>query len=383
MSNGLLVVPEGDASPGENKLNMKQLYELFRNTNSHGIVSLPFLGLIQYSLEKNDHSLIRNVTRELYLNLSYMTLSGARDFQFDAVSDLTAKISFLFKITTVENNKMREKEHFATAKKINDDRVFEPKLEDPLDDVIEIIIMPESELKKSMYPYVEPTVQTADETDKTQQLIDDDFYDLQNKFDKVNDIATEQKKQKKIEDTMESVIDENNPFNNFDGFWWEDDLFNNGDSQETVEVSKNILEEIQDISDNILRNIRPVDNRTIEELIDYDFIPIDDRTQQELEDDDYNSLESDTEIEEILAWDPKQTAITNPDPIVKLSTDYNKKVKAANKIKNKYLRKKVGQRNKSNKKSVEWLKTADYLDTKDQDKINYMFVPPEKKQQMK
>ena len=28
LSNGLLVVPDGDASPGENKLNMKQLYEL-------------------------------------------------------------------------------------------------------------------------------------------------------------------------------------------------------------------------------------------------------------------------------------------------------------------------------------------------------------------
>ena len=48
MSNGQLVVPDGDALPGENKRNMKQLYELFRNTNSHGIVSLPFLGLVQY-----------------------------------------------------------------------------------------------------------------------------------------------------------------------------------------------------------------------------------------------------------------------------------------------------------------------------------------------
>ena len=70
--------------------------------------------------------------------------------------------------------------------------------------------------------------------------------------------------------------------------------------------------------------------------------------------------------------------ISNPGPIIKLSTDYNKKVKRANKIKNKYLRKKTGQRNKSNKVSAEWLKTAGYLDTKDQDKINYMFVPPKK-----
>ena len=49
-----------------------------------------------------------------------------------------------------------------------------------------------------------------------------------------------------------------------------------------------------------------------------------------------------------------------------------------NKIKSKYLKKKIGQREKSNKISPEWLKTAGYLNTKDQDKINYMFVSPKK-----
>ena len=38
----------------------------------------------------------------------------------------------------------------------------------------------------------------------------------------------------------------------------------------------------------------------------------------------------------------------------------------------------MGQREKSNKISAESLKTAGYLDTKDQDKINYIFVPPKK-----
>ena len=86
------------------------------------------------------------------------------------------------------------------------------------------------------------------------------------------------KKQKKIQDTIESIIDDKNPFRNFDNFWWEDDLFNVKDSQKTVEASKNILDEIQEISDNILRNIWPVDYRTVEEKIEDDFIPIDDRT---------------------------------------------------------------------------------------------------------
>ena len=65
LSNSLLIVPDGDATP-EERLNMRQLYDLFKNTNSHGIVSLPFLGLTQYYLEENDHTLIKNATSELY-----------------------------------------------------------------------------------------------------------------------------------------------------------------------------------------------------------------------------------------------------------------------------------------------------------------------------
>ena len=44
LSNGLLVIPVGDPPPAED--NMKSMYEIFRHTNSHGLVSLPFLGLI-------------------------------------------------------------------------------------------------------------------------------------------------------------------------------------------------------------------------------------------------------------------------------------------------------------------------------------------------
>ena len=83
-------------------------------------------------------------------------------------------------------------------------------------------------------------------------------------------------------------------------------MFDNRDSIPTVDVSKNILDKVNEISDNILRNPRPVDNRTEQELADDQNIPIDDRTQQELEDDDYLSLESDVEeIDATLVWDKK------------------------------------------------------------------------------
>ena len=125
-----------------------------------------------------------------------MTLSGARDFQFEAVSGLVAQLSFLLKKATVENNKMVEIENQVLTKKINDDRIFEPKIQEPLDNVIEILDVPDPELKKTMFPYVEPTVQTPEEIEETQKLIEDDFIDLQTKFDKVNNVATEQKKTK-------------------------------------------------------------------------------------------------------------------------------------------------------------------------------------------
>ena len=64
---------------------------------------------------------------------------------------------------------MREIENETLAQKLNSSRTFEPKIKGSLDDVIQIIGMPDVEHKKIMHPYVEPTVlQTADEIDKTQ-----------------------------------------------------------------------------------------------------------------------------------------------------------------------------------------------------------------------
>ena len=128
--------------------------------------------------------------------------------------------------------------------------------------------------KNSMFPYVEPTVETADEIDKRQEIIDTEFIDLKNEFNKVNDMAAEQKKQKKIED----VIDQDNPFSTFDNFWWEEDMFDNRDPIPKVDASKNILDKSNEFSDNIFKNLRPVDNRTEQELAGDQNIPIDDRT---------------------------------------------------------------------------------------------------------
>ena len=116
--NKLLVAPDDQAQLGENKINMKQLYDLFKNTNSHGLVSLPFLGLLFHYFEsEKDLIYINNATTELYKNLSYMTLSGNRELEFQAVSDFIGQLSFIIKSYTVQNLNQREIENELKKKK--------------------------------------------------------------------------------------------------------------------------------------------------------------------------------------------------------------------------------------------------------------------------
>ena len=130
---------------------------------------------------------------------------------------------------------------------------------------------------------------------------------------------------------IELVIKDLIPNNDY---WWEEDIFSKTDTQPTIDATKIIVDDIkqttndalkdidiQALSDNILRNLRPVDNRNIQQLIDDDFIPIDSRTQQELDDDDYLSLESDNEnpnavtIEDVSDNETPAAAVPKPLPI--------------------------------------------------------------------
>ena len=61
---------------------------------------------------------------------------------------------------------------------MHDNRLFEPKTEDTLGNVIEILNDPSVKHKKSMFPYELPELQTEDEIDISQQLIDNGFIDL-------------------------------------------------------------------------------------------------------------------------------------------------------------------------------------------------------------
>ena len=168
---------------------------MFRHTYSHGLVSLPFLGAFHYYFDATDQHLIKNALTELYRNLSYITLSGARNFEFENVSDFTARISFLIKSISMQNTNKMEREDQENAYKINTSVSYVPKTEDPLDDVIDILD-DNIEHKKTRHPYVPPQVQTAPTIKLKTQAIDNEFANLKEQFDRVGNVATKQKKSK-------------------------------------------------------------------------------------------------------------------------------------------------------------------------------------------
>ena len=46
LTNGLLMVPDSEVREGEEKINLKDLYEMFRYWNPNGLVSMQFLGAL-------------------------------------------------------------------------------------------------------------------------------------------------------------------------------------------------------------------------------------------------------------------------------------------------------------------------------------------------
>ena len=42
LTNGMLIVPDGEVREGEEKINLRRLYEMFQYTKSHGLVFMQF-----------------------------------------------------------------------------------------------------------------------------------------------------------------------------------------------------------------------------------------------------------------------------------------------------------------------------------------------------
>ena len=75
---------------------MKTLYELFKDIKSHGLTSLQFLSALNLFFHGDVQTSIDTITG-LCKNLSFKTLSGEQQIEFEKISDLSAYINFKMK----------------------------------------------------------------------------------------------------------------------------------------------------------------------------------------------------------------------------------------------------------------------------------------------
>ena len=96
LTNGLSIVPDGKTPEGTEKINLKILFEMFKDMKSHWLVSIQFLCALGIFFGLRI-SIPKYAITELYKNLSYETLSGKRDLEFEAISDLISEMNFKIK----------------------------------------------------------------------------------------------------------------------------------------------------------------------------------------------------------------------------------------------------------------------------------------------
>ena len=168
------------------------------------------------------------------------------------------------------------------------------------------------------------------------QAVDDEFAKLKQEFDRVNDAATEQKKQTEVTDLVDDVTDEKNLFRNIEAedIWIEDDLFDNKDTETIIDASKEIIDETK-------KNIGPfidftiTDSRVIDDNSDQSY----DTDQSEITVDNDEPIETITTMDDNIIIPSTNEININTGPASQKKT-HHQAVRVAEKIKKKYRRQK-------------------------------------------
>ena len=124
-----MIIPDSEVPEEIEKVNIKLLYEMFKDTDLQGLVSIQFMCVLGKFFGV-DVLTLKSTISELYMNLSYETLSGAGNVDFQAVSNLTSDMTFRIKKASLENINRKGQEDVKTSENISDSLGFIGETED-------------------------------------------------------------------------------------------------------------------------------------------------------------------------------------------------------------------------------------------------------------
>ena len=245
LTNGLMIIPDGEVPEGIEKVNLKLLYEMCIFYSIYVCFSKIF---------KVNISTLKSTISELYMNLSYETLSGARNVDFEAVLNLTSDIAFEITKASLANINRKEQEDIKTSENISNSFGFigeteHQKFKKELDDDLSTDL----EHKKIEHRYVEPQVQDAETIEVETKKQEEDFNDLKIKFGQIDNAETQQKKENETVDLVDDILDNDNPFNDtIEDIFIDGDLFDNTNNADMKIVADDILRDIKTSQEKIM-----------------------------------------------------------------------------------------------------------------------------------
>ena len=189
------------------------MYETFKDTNSHGLVSLQFL-CAHGIFFGGDKSIPKSAILELYKNLSYETLSGARDLDFQAFSDLILEKDLQVERSTLLNRKRKDEDNESNLK-IKDKRDFFERPDQFVEELVEELFKP-LEHKKMKISLLNKKFRMLKQQKKKQRkrTINSLISNKNLMRQKMLHLIKTKTKQNDLINLVDDVLNENNPFNN-------------------------------------------------------------------------------------------------------------------------------------------------------------------------
>ena len=152
--------------------NIKKLYEEFRGTNSHALVSSQFLSALNIFFG-GQTEVTPNFLMETYQNLTVSTLSMYDSFSFNALTDISAEINILLRGLSRKNTEIKKEEDDDLDFKL--ETKYKLDEETPQDDpiIIEDYLNAEpeniDEKAERFELVVEPTLETPEQVELSDQ----------------------------------------------------------------------------------------------------------------------------------------------------------------------------------------------------------------------
>ena len=197
---------------------------------------------------------MKNTITELYQNLTFENLSGARETQFDWISDLVLHIPYKLQHSSLLNTEKKDpdtkkynesvKEKYDFDEKPSVDNKFEEQI------VMEMLNNAPYDHIKTEELYVEPTAQDAETIDEEMKQENEDYLKTAAEFNKIDMAATAQKK-RLYNNLFDAVIDLHNSMQIIDNAPTTEDIF----SDDNLFSEKDIEDDNKQIIDDILKDI--------------------------------------------------------------------------------------------------------------------------------